>query len=170
MTTVCIFWTLLTYFRLWRNLMLQSLFMMCVFVLSKLNYFNSIMAGCSQYLLSKLKKVQSSAARLILHTPDLPTPFLCCSRPTVFQLSRESSTNSHYLCSTIQSDQAPRTSQTFFAFTLLLDGSVNLHTLKRSEYHPFAQSPVVRALSGTKLQLHGTNSPLLPVRHPLSNL
>ena len=38
----------------------------------------------------------------------------------------------------------------------------------RIEYHPIAQSQVVSALSLTKLQQHGTNSPLLSVTHPLS--
>ena len=61
----------------------------------------------------------------------------------------------------------PPTSQTFFTFTLLLGSSVPLQTPECSEYHPFARSLVVSALSLTKLQLHGTNSPLLSVTHPL---
>ena len=35
------------------------------FVLSRLDYCNSLLAGCPKYLLSKLPKVQSNAARLI---------------------------------------------------------------------------------------------------------
>ena len=62
------------------------------------------------------------------------------------------------------------TSQICFTFTLLLGSSVLLRIPERSEYHPFAQSTVVSALSLTKLQQHGTNSPLLPVTHPLQFL
>ena len=60
------------------------------------------------------------------------------------------------------------TSQTFFTFTLLLGSPVLLQTPERSEYHPFAQSQVVSALSLTKLQQHGTSSQLLSVTHPVS--
>ena len=38
------------------------------FVLSRLGYCNSLLAGCPKYLLSKLKKVQNNAARLIFRT------------------------------------------------------------------------------------------------------
>ena len=38
------------------------------FVLSRLGYCNSLLAGCSKYLLSKLQKVQNNAARLIFRT------------------------------------------------------------------------------------------------------
>ena len=37
----------------------------------------------------------------------------------------------------------------------------------KNTYDPFAQSQVVSALSLTKLQRHGTSSPLLSVTHPL---
>ena len=39
------------------------------FVLSKLDYCNSLLAGCPKYLIQKLQKVQNSAARLILKLP-----------------------------------------------------------------------------------------------------
>ena len=35
------------------------------FVLSRLNYCNSLLFGCPQYLLNKLQKVQNNAARLV---------------------------------------------------------------------------------------------------------
>ena len=60
------------------------------------------------------------------------------------------------------------TPQTLFTFTLLLGSSVLLQTAECSEYPPFAQSQVVSALSLTKLQHHGTHSPLLFVTHPRS--
>ena len=59
------------------------------------------------------------------------------------------------------------TSQIFFTFTLLPGSFVLLQTSAFSEYHPFAQSQVVSALSLTKLQQHGKSSPLLSVTHPL---
>ena len=40
----------------------------CAFVLSRLDYCNSLLACCPKYLLSKLQKVQNNAARLIFRT------------------------------------------------------------------------------------------------------
>ena len=42
--------------------------LLCAFVLSRLNYCNSLLAGCPKYLLSKLQKVQNNAARLNFRT------------------------------------------------------------------------------------------------------
>ena len=39
--------------------------LLCVFILSRLDYCNSVSVGCPKYLLSKLQKVQNNAARLI---------------------------------------------------------------------------------------------------------
>ena len=40
----------------------------CTFVLSRLDYCNSLLAGCPKYLLSKLEQVQNNAARFIFRT------------------------------------------------------------------------------------------------------
>ena len=42
--------------------------LLCAFVLSRLDYCNSLLAGCPKYFLSKLRKVQTNAARLIFRT------------------------------------------------------------------------------------------------------
>ena len=42
--------------------------LLCAFVLSRLDYCNSLLAACPKYLLSKLQKVQNNAARLIFRT------------------------------------------------------------------------------------------------------
>ena len=42
--------------------------LLCVFVLSRLDYCNSLLVGCPKYLLTKLPKVQNNAARLIFRT------------------------------------------------------------------------------------------------------
>ena len=42
--------------------------LLCAFVLSRLDYCNSHLAGCPKYLLSKLPKVQNNAARLMFRT------------------------------------------------------------------------------------------------------
>ena len=39
------------------------------FVLSRIDYCNSLLAGCPKQLIHKLKKVQNNAARLICRTP-----------------------------------------------------------------------------------------------------
>ena len=52
--------------------------LVCAFVLSKLDYCNSLLAGCSQKLLGKLQMVQNSAARLIFRVKkrEHVTPYL----------------------------------------------------------------------------------------------
>ena len=52
--------------------------LVCAFVLSRLDYCNSLLSGCPQYLLYKLQKVQNSAARLVLQARkhDHATPLL----------------------------------------------------------------------------------------------
>ena len=52
--------------------------LVCSFVLSRLDYCNSLLAGCPQHLINKLQKVQNSAARLILQARkhDHITPLL----------------------------------------------------------------------------------------------
>ena len=66
----------------------------------------------------------------------------------------------NYLCFALRSFliSLPSTFQNFFTFTLLPGSSALLQTPECSEYHPSEQSPVVSALSLTRLQLSGTNS------------
>ena len=40
--------------------------LVCAFVLSRLDYCNSLLAGCPKYIIERLQKVQNSAARLVL--------------------------------------------------------------------------------------------------------
>ena len=40
--------------------------LVCSFILSRLDYANSLLAGCPQYLLVQLQRVQNSAARLVV--------------------------------------------------------------------------------------------------------
>ena len=75
--------------------------LLCAFVLSRLDYCNSLLAGCPKYLLSKLQKVQDSFSE----QPDLPTPLLCSVLFTGYLLSRDSNINC--LCFKIISHQAP---------------------------------------------------------------
>ena len=42
--------------------------LLCAFVFSRLDYCNSLLAGCPKYLLSKLQKVQNNAGRPIFRT------------------------------------------------------------------------------------------------------
>ena len=43
--------------------------LVCALVLSRLDYCNSLLAGCPKYLLNKLQKIQNYAARLIFRSP-----------------------------------------------------------------------------------------------------
>jgi hypothetical protein len=42
--------------------------LVCAFVLSRLDYANSLLSGCPQYLLDKLQRVQNTGARLVAKT------------------------------------------------------------------------------------------------------
>ena len=138
--------------------------LLCAFVLSRLDYCNSLLAGCLKHLLSKLQKVQNNAARLIIRTSRSAhvTPML----HSFHWLPIEQRTEYSLLCFKIISRQS--TFQNFFTFTLLPGSSAVLQTPGCSEYHPSEQSTVVCALSLTRLQLSGTNSLFLSVILPLS--
>ena len=87
--------------------------------------------------------------------PDLPTSLLCFIVFTGYLLSRGPGTSC--LCFKIISHQASIYLLELFTFTLLPGSSALLQTPGCSEYHPSTQSPVVSALSVTRLQLSGTN-------------
>ena len=62
------------------------------------------------------------------------------------------------------------TFQNFFTFTLRPDSSARLQTSECSEHHPSEESPVVSAVSLTRLYLSGTDFPFLSVILSLSVL
>ena len=119
--------------------------------------------------LDRLQKVQNNAARLIYRSSKFNhvTPLLHTLHWLPIEKKGLISNLLHFALNLRMVLPLP-TSQIFFTFTLLLGNSVLLQTPVCSEYHPFAQSQVVSALSLTKLQQHGTNSPLLSVTYPLS--
>ena len=64
---------------IWHYLSVQATkTLVSAFVLSRLDYCNSLICGCPQYLLTRLQEVQNNAARLILKAPktDHITPHL----------------------------------------------------------------------------------------------
>ena len=87
-----------------------------------------------------------------------------------YLLSRGSNTNG--LCFALISFliRLPSTFQNFFTFTLPPGSSALLQTPECSQYHPSELSPVVSALSLTRLQLFGINSLFLSAILPLSAL
>ena len=111
------------------------------------------------------KRFRKKTLHLLPEPQDLPTSLLCFVLFTGFLLSRESSTKSRALAI---SDQAPTYLSHplhFYVPSRQLRSSADTRVFR---YHPFAQSQVVNALPLSKLQQHGTNSPHLPVTHPLS--
>ena len=141
------------------------------FVLSRLDHWNSLLAGCPKYLLyKKSKKYRTMLQDSFSEQPDLPTSLLCFILFTGCLLSRGSNTNC--LCFALRSFlmRLPSTFQNFFTFTLLPGSSALLQTPKCSEYHPSEQTTVVSALSLTRLQLYGIKSLFLSAILPLSAL
>ena len=102
--------------------------------------------------------------------PDPPTSLLCFILFTGYLLSRGSNTS--YLCFALRSflTGLPSTFQNFFSFTFLPGRSAPLQKPECSEYRLSQQSPVVSALSLTRLQTSGTSSLFLSVILPLSVL
>ena len=100
--------------------------------------FKSI--SCPTYLLSKLWKVQSNTATLILWNPR---PAHVSFFFSGLLLTRESKTKYFALRSLIR---PPATSDTFFTFAVFLSSSILLQTPKCSEYHPLTLSSVVMTL------------------------
>ena len=100
--------------------------LLCVFVLSRLDYCNSLLAGCPKYLLSKLQKVQNNAARLIFRTTRSAHVTHVLHSLHGYLLSRGSNTNC--LCFALRSFliRLPSTFQNFFTFTLLPGSSALL--------------------------------------------
>ena len=141
--------------------------LLCAFVLSRLDYCNSLLAGCPKYLLSKLQKVQNNAARLIFRTRSAHvTPLLCFILFTGYLLSRGSNTNCLCFALTLRSFliRLPSTIQISFTFTLPPGSSALLQTSKCSEYHPSKQRP------GSSYGQTETNSMFLSAILPLSAL
>ena len=65
----CLPWT--TVYQLHSNLLSIDAVktLVCSFVLSRLDYCNSLLVGLPQYLIKRLQEVQNAAARSILRTP-----------------------------------------------------------------------------------------------------
>ena len=116
------------------------------------------------------KKYRTMLQDSFSEQPDVPTSLLCFILFAGYLLSRGSNTNC--LCFALRSFLIglPSTFQNFFTFTRLPGSSALLQTPECSEYHPSEQSPVVSALSLTRLQLSGTNSLFLSAILPLSAL
>ena len=89
--------------------------MLCAFVLPRLDYCNSLLAGCPKYFLSKLQKVQNNTARLFFRTTRSAhvTPMLQCLQWLPIEQRIEYKLS--LLCFKIISDLAPIY---FFTFTL----------------------------------------------------
>ena len=123
-------------------------------------------AGCPKYFLLKVQRYR----KLLQEHPNPIMSLLCFILLTGYLLSRGSNTSC--LCFALRSFliKSPSTFQNFFICRLLPGSSALLQTPKCSEYHPSEQSPVVSALSLSKLQLSGTNSLFLSIVLPVSVL
>ena len=67
--------------------------MISAFVLPRIDYCNSLLAGCPKQLIHKLQKVQNNAARLICRTPKSITYLPSFTLFTGFLLNKELNAN-----------------------------------------------------------------------------
>ena len=128
---------------------------MSAFVLSRLDYCNSILSGCPKHLLEKLQKVQNSAARLILkaHKRDHVSPLLRTLHWLPIQAHIECKLST--LCQSFFSDTAPVYPFTFSISTPHEDNSAPpltqelyaFHT-ERPKHLDIAHFPMPLLLSG----------------------
>ena len=98
--------------------------LVCAFNLSRLDYCNCLLAGCPQFLIDRLQKVQKAAARLICRAKklELSDPFF--SRYTGFQSGHEYSTKFACFASMYSQALDHNTSLNFFICTLPVEISV----------------------------------------------
>ena len=144
--------------------------LLCAFVLSRLNYCNSLLAGCPKYLLSKLQKVKNNGARLTFRTTRsaYTTPMLHSLHWLPIEQRIEYRLS--LLCFKIISHQAPiYHSELLHLYTPSWQLRSSTDTLV-FRIPSFEQSPVVSILSLTRFQLPGTNSLFLSAILPLSAL
>ena len=101
------------------SLKMSSKKLLCAFVLSRLDYSNSLLAGCPKYLLSKLRKVQNNAARLIFGT--IRSAHVSHSYASFSSLATYWAEDRIQIVFALRSFliRPPATFQNFFTFTLL---------------------------------------------------
>ena len=105
--------------------------LLCAFVLSRLDYCNSLLTGWPKYLLSKCQKVQNNAARLTFRTTRSAHVTLMFVLFTSYLLSRGSNTSC--LCFALRSllIMSPSTFQSVLTCILLSNSSALLQTPER---------------------------------------
>ena len=131
--------------------------LLSAFVLSRLDYCNSLLSGCPQYLLNRLRKVQNNAARLILKASktDHITPHL----RTLHWLPNEARKNTNFVLFVLVLSLLLVLSifPIYSRFTHPLGNSDLLQTSVCCTFHPSTLSHTVNTLSLTLLQRSGTH-------------
>ena len=153
-------------YNYWSYILLHAL--VSAFILSRLDYCNSLLSGCPRSLILRLQKVQNNAAQLILGISKREHNIISLHRASLYWLPIDSRIKYKHLlvfATTVCLLALRPTSLTFLPFTPLPVSFAQVLTTLSSVVHLTVQVPMFKGLSHTYsapfcLELSSSSGPL----------